>query len=644
MGTRLLDWLRRHTCLLVCISIITYTAVFIGFSAYKLDTFGYNALDLGIYTNVAWHTVHGDPFGMTIHPQSYLGDHFEPAFLLVAGAYGIFSSPLTLLILQTLVIALTAWPIYLLARKRLGNLTGAIVALLFLMNPFVQNANAFEFHMLVFAILPLAWAAIAYEQRQWWRFATLLVLAMTVREDVSLLVLAWGIFAWVDGRPWRWRLAPLIGGTLWFAIALMLITKYNPDGTYKFLAYYPTTDGSVALFTQIPALLGAVLSRIISFETIILCIALLIPFMGLPLLGIRKMIPTMLIILQLVLTGFTELVLKTHYGILLLPALFTASIAGLERLRQSPPQVLRQITNIHRLILGLFIMATLYGTVTFGPLPAFVTSLAVDNPSSMIVREAVGSITPTDRVVASFAPLTSVAGREHIYSLHYAFLGARQYSDAPYTIPDDADTLLIDFRDLLVYELQAGNITPYVRAREDGPRRIRELINNRGFRLERITGTVAVYRNNGDHLQDDIQLVSFPTTLPDNLRGSPRDLGPVTFLGWATGIDGRTDLYWKANGTLEDRYQLSIGWTSTDGTFHTDLYPLAYGLHPTTEWIPGQIVQTSYWFPAEIRAPGGPLEVMVTSIQGFMSLDGMRTASMEITADVPLAREWIQIE
>ena len=88
-----------------------YIIVFISISLWKYYNFGYNAIDLAIFNQVFYNTSIGDVFAMTIHPHSYLGDHFGLIILLLTPIYMLFRSPVVLLILQTIIIALSAWPL-----------------------------------------------------------------------------------------------------------------------------------------------------------------------------------------------------------------------------------------------------------------------------------------------------------------------------------------------------------------------------------------------------------------------------------------------------------------------------------------------------------------------------------------------------
>ena len=92
--------------------------------------------DLGIFDQVFWNTTQGRFFESTMslvqaQPHSYLADHFSPVYLLLMPAYALIPRPETLLVIQTLALALGAWPVYLLAKLRLirVNFLKAVVCL-----------------------------------------------------------------------------------------------------------------------------------------------------------------------------------------------------------------------------------------------------------------------------------------------------------------------------------------------------------------------------------------------------------------------------------------------------------------------------------------------------------------------------------
>src|SRR3989338_8474205 len=193
-------WEKKATLLLgilITLSSIAWTAI----TFWKYNHFLYNALDLGIYEQVFWNTSYGRWFEMSIHPQSYLGDHFEPLILLLTPLYSLWRDPRMLILIQILTLQLAAVPLYLLARNILYKSSSIIypkalafvVALAYLLNPFLHNAIVFEFHILPFLVLPIFLALYFAERGKLWSMLLCLVTALLIREDVSFIVALFGL-------------------------------------------------------------------------------------------------------------------------------------------------------------------------------------------------------------------------------------------------------------------------------------------------------------------------------------------------------------------------------------------------------------------------------------------------------------------
>ena len=95
----------------------------------------FRCFDIGNMDQAVWNTLHGHLFRFTNRgadwegPPTRLGIHVEPILLLVALFYLIHSGPETLLILQTMALALGAIPLFLLGRRLIPELPLAAAAL-----------------------------------------------------------------------------------------------------------------------------------------------------------------------------------------------------------------------------------------------------------------------------------------------------------------------------------------------------------------------------------------------------------------------------------------------------------------------------------------------------------------------------------
>src|ERR1700694_2729922 len=102
-----------------------YFIVFSTLSVLRHHAYRTAGFDMGLFDQVFWNTTQGRPFESTMSqalpvPHSLLGDHFSPLLLLLTPFYFAYPHPETLLVIQTLALALGAWPVYLLAKLKLA--------------------------------------------------------------------------------------------------------------------------------------------------------------------------------------------------------------------------------------------------------------------------------------------------------------------------------------------------------------------------------------------------------------------------------------------------------------------------------------------------------------------------------------------
>ena len=83
MINKTLKVLKNHNHWLVLLVTVFYFAFFSFTSFWKYYNFFYNALDLAIINQIFYNSTLGNFFASSIHPPSYLGDHFSPILILL---------------------------------------------------------------------------------------------------------------------------------------------------------------------------------------------------------------------------------------------------------------------------------------------------------------------------------------------------------------------------------------------------------------------------------------------------------------------------------------------------------------------------------------------------------------------------------
>jgi|GEM_PF-1871399 len=206
---RIDGWLRRERrwALLLALAIIVASAGLAGYSIARHNALNSKAYDLGLHAQVWWNTSQGQLFAGSVEVDNYLGDHVSPIIVLLAPLYRLWPDARLLLLLQAVALAIGAWPLALLARRRLlphwpqgAHLAALLLALIYLTYPALGFVNRFEFHEEVFAVPLLLLAFWALEARRLGVMSLALLLAMLTKEDVGLTVAAFGLWAWWRGR------------------------------------------------------------------------------------------------------------------------------------------------------------------------------------------------------------------------------------------------------------------------------------------------------------------------------------------------------------------------------------------------------------------------------------------------------------
>ncbi len=283
----------RLSSVVVIVAMLLFAVWFSAYSIRLHEAHRTHKADLGQIDLAIWNTAHGR-FVQEIKDDQVstrLTDHVEPIFLLVAPVFWLWDDVRALLILQAVALALGAWPIYLLARKKLSELAlstidaaapnvkrqtsevtdhaslvipaplrsedqrshsslvswGAVIfALAYLLTPALQAAAVAEFHALALAPVFIAWALWAVESRRWGQFAIAAILLMCVQEGMALLAAVLGVYALIMARrglatqPVRVRsqrgeiagVAITLIGLAWFYVTTFVIIPHYAAQVY----------------------------------------------------------------------------------------------------------------------------------------------------------------------------------------------------------------------------------------------------------------------------------------------------------------------------------------------------------------------------------------------------------------------------
>ncbi|MFJ8634186.1 DUF2079 domain-containing protein [Streptomyces sp. NPDC093568] len=232
------DGARRDPWLLATALFTAYAVISVG----RYRHLGQRSWDLGIFEQVIRSYAHLQaPIADLKGPGfNILGDHFSPVTALLAPLYRVFPSPVTLLVAQAALFALSVVPVTRAAARLLGRQRGLAIGVAYGLSWGLQQAVDFDFHEICFAVPLIAFSLEALLARRWRAALLWAVPLVLVKEDLGFtltaiaLVVAWR--ARQDSpRAYRYAIGVAVLGVVALAVTLLVVIPgFNSAGTYDY--------------------------------------------------------------------------------------------------------------------------------------------------------------------------------------------------------------------------------------------------------------------------------------------------------------------------------------------------------------------------------------------------------------------------
>lgn len=228
---------------------------------------------------------------------SHFAVHISPIYYLMLPVYWIFPHPITLQILQAVVITSAVIPMWLIGKQRgLCGLQRTLLCALLLLLPTTAGGVSYDLHENCFLLPLLLWLMYSLDRRSIGLTALFTVLTLAVKEDAAVYVAIAGLYSFVRAAANydKTRIRELCLSAAVFCLSLVwffLATGYlasQGDGvmTYRYNNF--DYDGSGSLIAVVKAVLlcpGKLMYECTKEPDRLTYIAqTLIPLLGLPLL------------------------------------------------------------------------------------------------------------------------------------------------------------------------------------------------------------------------------------------------------------------------------------------------------------------------------------------------------------------------
>jgi uncharacterized membrane protein len=182
-------------------------AVYLTISLFRYLQLNPLSWDLGIFTDAVKQYAHLRAPVADVRGSGFnlLGDHFSPIIALIAPFFLVAPSPITLLVAQALLTAVSVLPVSWAAADKLGRRAGAAIGAAYGFSWGLQQMINFDFHEIAFAVPLLAFSLSALIRGRTRAAVAWALPLVFVKEDQGFTVAAIGILMIIITR---WQAAP----------------------------------------------------------------------------------------------------------------------------------------------------------------------------------------------------------------------------------------------------------------------------------------------------------------------------------------------------------------------------------------------------------------------------------------------------
>jgi uncharacterized membrane protein len=289
--------------------------------------------DLGIFTEYVKQYAHLNAPIVDIRGAGFnlLGDHFHPIVALLAPFFRVFPTPVTLLVAQALLAAVSVVPVSRAAADKLGTGAGRAIGAAYGFSWGLQQMVNYDFHEIAFAVPLLACSLSALVRGRmraavWWALPLVFV-----KEDQGFMLAAIGLLMVIVYKRPRAGMFLAIWGLAWsFLAIIVIIPHFSP--THHYL--YWTDGGTVSPVGGHFSVTGVVSQLATGWPTKLPTLALiLLPTAFLALRSPLVLVALPSLALRFVGTNSAYWGTAWHYNATVMPIVFIAAIDGMIRIR-----------------------------------------------------------------------------------------------------------------------------------------------------------------------------------------------------------------------------------------------------------------------------------------------------------------------
>ena len=394
--------------------VAAYVAYFTKLSLDIHHGLGTSSYDSALYDQGIWLMSRFEAPFVTLMGRNLMGDHTSFILVALVPFYWLFPAAGTMFFAQSLAIGAGAIPVFLYARKRLESEGMAVVlAAVYLLHPALGWTNLENFHPDSFLGVLVGFAIYAALERHWRMYVVFVVLALLVKEDVSLIIVPLGV--WVAlRRDRRIGVLTIVGSLAVMAVAMLVVMR-SLIGVATRNAWRVPFGGPGGFLSTAFERPGDVVDHLRSDGRPWYVWQMLTPFAWVMARAPEvALIGGVVLATNVVSTFWYQYHVQYHYSLVIVPALALGTVYALGKVRP----------HARRHVVGGLAVVSLYTAFLWGPLPFSRNELAYwapDHPVAEQLRDVLDVVPGSAVVAAHYRVTPHMAHRTEIYQFPVPF-------------------------------------------------------------------------------------------------------------------------------------------------------------------------------------------------------------------------------
>lgn len=279
---------KKTSILISIVFAVMFAAFTAGVTVLRYLTYSSPNFDFGIFCNMFYNMkntllpyVTSERDGLISH----FAVHISPIYYLILPVYAIFSSPITLQIMQALILASGAVPLFMLANKfGFSNRACAAIVGIYALYPSLSGGCFYDIHENMFLTPLLLLLFLAYEKKRMPAVYILSALIMCVKEDAALFIICFALFIIISRKDFIHGAVLCLSGTAYFLLATWIINTFG-EGVLAvhYSNFYTSSEQGISAI--IPVLIRnpmLVLRNVFSKEKLEFIIQMFLPLCFMP--------------------------------------------------------------------------------------------------------------------------------------------------------------------------------------------------------------------------------------------------------------------------------------------------------------------------------------------------------------------------